>query len=261
MKLKHIDGGNEFDFGKTSKDYSKYRDIYPLSMYEKMHASGIGLKGQKILDLGTGTGVFPRGMYHHGADFVGVDISVEQINEAKRLSAEKNMKISFEACPAENISFADGFFDAITAVQCFLYFDKEIVLPKINSLLNADGLFATVWMTWLPGISAIASETEDLILKYNPSWKGFGYQQQKSEVPDWSVNYFTVKKIENYLEDIPFTVESWMGRIRACRGVAAVLDSERVSAFDGEHKRMLLKHDQEEFTIPHQILIHVYGKK
>jgi len=261
MKLKDIDDGNEFDFGKTAKDYSKYRDIYPPSMYEKILAAGIGLKGQKILDLGTGTGVFPRGMYHHGAEFYGIDISAEQIVEAKRLSAEKNMKISFDSCAAENIDFSDGFFDAITAVQCFLYFDKEVVLPNISGLLKADGLFATVWMAWIPGLSEIAKKTEDLILKYNPAWQGFGYQPADSVVPGWSEKYFRVKKIENYIEDIPFSVESWMGRIRACRGVAAVLEADQVAAFDGEHKKMLLKHGQEELNIPHQILIHVFEKK
>ncbi|MCQ2593610.1 MAG: hypothetical protein MJ188_12595 [Treponema sp.] len=29
MKLENIDKGNNFDWGKTSKDYAKYRDIYP----------------------------------------------------------------------------------------------------------------------------------------------------------------------------------------------------------------------------------------
>ena len=34
MKLDNMDNGGEFDFGKTASDYSKYRDIYPDSMYK-----------------------------------------------------------------------------------------------------------------------------------------------------------------------------------------------------------------------------------
>ena len=79
MKLENIDKNNEFDFGKTSLDYSKFRDIYPNSMYEKLFDLGIGHKNQNILDLGTGTGVFPRAMYKFGAKFTGIDISDEQI--------------------------------------------------------------------------------------------------------------------------------------------------------------------------------------
>ena len=47
MKLNDIDNGNEFDFGRTSDKYAKYRDIYPQSMYEKAVVVGeIGLAGE-----------------------------------------------------------------------------------------------------------------------------------------------------------------------------------------------------------------------
>ena len=60
MKLSFIDKGNEFDFGRTSDDYAKFRDIYPESMYDKLKNFGIGKRGQKILDLGSGTAVWAR---------------------------------------------------------------------------------------------------------------------------------------------------------------------------------------------------------
>ena len=57
MKLDKIDSGNGFDFGRTSADYARFRDIYPQSMYDKLIYFGIGKIGQKILDLGSGTAV------------------------------------------------------------------------------------------------------------------------------------------------------------------------------------------------------------
>lgn len=62
-----IDGGKEFDWGRTSRDYAKYRDIYPDIFYEKIVNRNLCVRGQKILDLGTGTGVLPRNMYRFGA--------------------------------------------------------------------------------------------------------------------------------------------------------------------------------------------------
>ena len=38
MKLENIDKGNEFNWGNTSLDYSKFRDIYPDSMYNRFGA-------------------------------------------------------------------------------------------------------------------------------------------------------------------------------------------------------------------------------
>lgn len=78
-----IDAGKAFDWGRTSKEYAKYRDIYPEEFYKKIVDRGLCVKGQKVLDLGTGTGVLPRNMYKYGAEWVGTDISPEQIEQAK----------------------------------------------------------------------------------------------------------------------------------------------------------------------------------
>lgn len=64
---KNIDSGKAFDWGRTSKEYAKYRDIYPKEFYEKLVAKNLCVKGQTVLDLGTGTGVLPRNMYQYGA--------------------------------------------------------------------------------------------------------------------------------------------------------------------------------------------------
>ena len=68
QKLSNIDGGKPFDWGKTSQDYAKYRDIYPKVFYQKIADRGLCVKGQKVLDIGTGTGVLPRNMYRFGAE-------------------------------------------------------------------------------------------------------------------------------------------------------------------------------------------------
>lgn len=60
---KNIDGGKSFDWGRVSSEYAKYRDIYPEEFYKKIVDRGLCVKGQCILDLGTGTGVLPRNMY------------------------------------------------------------------------------------------------------------------------------------------------------------------------------------------------------
>ena len=54
-----IDAGKAFDWGRTSVEYAKYRDIYPNEFYQKIIDRGLCIEGQKVLDLGTGTGCFP----------------------------------------------------------------------------------------------------------------------------------------------------------------------------------------------------------
>ncbi|MDE7122702.1 MAG: methyltransferase domain-containing protein [Oscillospiraceae bacterium] len=88
MKLSNqkIDHGNLFDFGLTSENYAKFRDIYPQKFYDRIIARNLCIKGQTVLDLGTGTGVLPRNMYHYVAKWIGSDLSENQIAEAKNLS-------------------------------------------------------------------------------------------------------------------------------------------------------------------------------
>ena len=40
-----IDCGNPFDWGKTSKDYAKFRDIYPSEFYNKIIERGMCISG------------------------------------------------------------------------------------------------------------------------------------------------------------------------------------------------------------------------
>ena len=134
-----IDAGKAFDWGRTSEEYAKYRDIYPKEFYQKIIDRGLCIKGQKVLDLGTGTGVLPRNMYQYGANWTGTDISPEQIEQAKRLSEAEKMEIDYLAVPTENIDFPMESFDVITACQCFWYFDHDRVMPKLAELLKPNG--------------------------------------------------------------------------------------------------------------------------
>ena len=87
MNRPNIDNAREFDWGRTSRDYSKYRPGYPESFYDTLHALGIGCQGQTVLDLGTGTGVLARAFARRGAAVTGIDISDSQIQEARAIAA------------------------------------------------------------------------------------------------------------------------------------------------------------------------------
>lgn len=110
-----IDGGCPFDWGRASVDYARYRDIYPQSFYDRILARGLCVRGQTVLDLGTGTGVLPRHLYRCGARWTATDLSEEQILQAKRLS--KGTAIDYRTMAAEEIDFPAGSFDVVTACQ------------------------------------------------------------------------------------------------------------------------------------------------
>jgi cyclopropane fatty-acyl-phospholipid synthase-like methyltransferase len=258
---KDIDHGSSFDWGNTSGDYAKFRDIYPDVFYQKMVDLGLCVKGQSVLDLGTGTGVLPRNLYKYGAGFTGADISENQIRQACRLSAEAGMDIKYVVASAEAVSFPDLSFDVITACQCFMYFDKSIVLPKIHKMLKDGGFFCIMFMAWLSDESDIAKHSEELVLKYNPAWTGGGMKRHMIEIPEWSKEFFEVENAEIYDLNINFTRENWHGRMKACRGIgASSLSAEEIAAFDKEHIEYL-SGQANSFEIPHFVTILNLRKK
>ena len=246
-----IDSGKAFDWGRTSREYAKYRDIYPEEFYNRIVDRDLCIKGQKVLDLGTGTGVLPRNMYRHGADWVGCDISPEQIEQARILSEEENMIIDFRTVSTEDIDFPDETFDVITACQCFWYFDHEKVMPKLSKLLKKDGKLLILYMAWLPYEDKIAGASEDLVLKYSPDWSGAGETLHPIWIPDIAYDYFELEDHEEYKVMVPFTKESWHGRLKACRGVGASLDAEELAKWDSEHRQLLDRIAPEQFEVLH----------
>lgn len=261
MLHKDIDHGKAFDWGKTSQDYAKYRDIYPSAFYERIIHEGLCIKGQTVLDLGTGTGVLPRNMHQYGARFIGTDISENQIIEARRLTKELGLDIEYTVSPAEELDFPDGSFDVVMACMCFFYFDKEVVLPQIHRILKDEGHFCILYMGWMPDALGIAKKSEELVLKYNPQWTGAGMKRFPPDAPDWSKELFNVVSEIAYDIDIPFTRESWHGRMKACRGIgASSLPEQEIALFEVDHMDYL-NTVSSSFIIPHYVTLQHFNKK
>lgn len=261
MKNTRIDAGKQFDFGLTSKNYARFRDIYPREFYENITSRGLCVNGQKVLDIGSGTGVLPRNMYEWGADWTGTDISENQILEAKRLAMESNMKIDFRVSSAEDLDFPDSTFDVITACQCFWYFDYEKISPILHRLLKPHGKFVIVCMNWLPFEDKVAGASEELVLRYNPEWTGKGEVKKPIHIPQELFTYFSLAEHEEYNLAVPFTRESWNGRMKTCRGIGASLPQEKIDAWEAEHLALLEKIAPESFTVAHYAAIAVLEAK
>lgn len=246
---KNIDGGKAFDWGKTSADYAKFRDIYPQEFYEKIIRRKHCIDGQRVLDIGTGTGVLPRNMYPYCAKWTGTDISKEQIEQAKILS--KGMDIDYYACPAENINFPERSFDVITACQCFWYFDHGQIMPKLFHMLKPGGFILILYMAWLPFEDEIAGASEKLVLKYHPGWSGAKETIHPIAIPECYHEKFKITYQEEYPLKVHFTRERWNGRMKACRGVGASLSENEIAKWEREHEKLLLEIAPAEFDILH----------
>ncbi len=257
-KLGSIDGNKIIDWGKTSEEYARYRPGPPDSFYKKLKEEGIGLSGQKILDLGTGTGVLARRFASQGAQITGVDISENQIQMAKILAQRDGVSADFMVSDANEVNLPDQSFDGITANQCWLYFDKLKTISEVKRLLKTEGVFLTSHFCWLPFEDLVAGKTEELILKHNPDWSAAGYKGEVPELPVWAEGHFKVRKLIVYDEPISFTPESWKGRMKACRGVGVVMNDGELVKFEEDLDNLLSQIAGESFEVLHRIDIHIF---
>lgn len=249
------DGDREIDWSRTSDDYAQHRPDYPAEFYDRLAQRGIGVPGQRILDLGTGVGFLAQNFATRRAHVTGVDIAAGQLEVARQRAAAAGLEIDYVEAPAERTGLPDASFDAVTASQCWLYFDKQRATTEVMRVLKLGGLLAVSHLCWLPLKSEVARQAEELVLKFNPDWTGAGLTGEvPTEMPEYFEGNFKQVDLIVFDAEIPFTHESWCGRWRACRGVGATLSPNQIEQFDREHAELLSREKiAPQFTVPHRI--------
>jgi SAM-dependent methyltransferase len=243
------------NFGKTAKDYSKHRAGFPNAFFERLATFGIGQPGQRVLDLGTGTGTVARGLARRGCDVTGLDPSSELIEQAKLLDQVANVTIRYLQAAAEETTLPGASFDGVTAGQCWHWFDRPRVAQEVRRLLAPGGRLVIAHFDWLPLPGNVVEATEHLIEHYNPNWTmGGGTGLYPAWLADVAVAGF--QNIETFSFDRPvkYRHEDWRGRIRASAGVAASLLPDQVTQFDAELRQLLTaRFPDDPLAIPHRI--------
>lgn len=235
----------QIDFGKTAQDYGRHRAGFPPALFDRLTTFGIGLAGQRVLDLGTGTGTLARGFALRGCQVIGLDPSTSLTEEAQRLDREAGVTINYVTAKSEQTGLPDTSFDVVTAGQCWHWFDRSKAAQEVLRLLVPQGWLVIAHFDWIPLPGNVVEATENLIEHHNPEWKMSGGRGIYSRwLGDVAIAGF--QEIETFSFDIfvPYTHEAWRGRIRASAGVAASLAPEQVASFDSDLQKLL----QERFS-------------
>ncbi len=134
-----LDPGRHIDWSLTSADYAAHRPGPPARLYDMLALLGVGGPGQRLLDLGTGTGLVAREFARRGCAVSGTDIAPGQIDAARGQALAEGLVIDFQVAPAEACPHADASFDIVTASQCWMYFDPDRAIAEVRRVLKPGG--------------------------------------------------------------------------------------------------------------------------
>lgn len=249
------------DFGRTASDYAKHRIGFPDRFFDRLFNGGIVTKGDRVLDLGTGTGAVARGLAKRGCLVTGLDRSDVLLEQAKMLAREAGADIRFVQARAEDTALPSASFDVVIAAQCWHWFDREKAALEARRVLVPAGRLISAHFDWLPLPGTVVEATEKLICMHNPAWDAAGGNGVHSwEFTDFASAGFVDIESFSFDVSVPYSREGWLGRIRASSGVAASLPADAVERFNTAHAEMLARDfPADALLIPHRVFA-VFGR-
>lgn len=215
------------------------------------------IRGSRSLDLATGPGTIALELARRGSSVVGLDVSAGQVATANRVSKERNLedKAHFRVGNAEHTGLKAGSFDMVTAGQCWHWFDSAAAMAEALRVLRPGGVLVIGHYSYLAAHSAVARDTEELILEFNPSWSMAGSTGILPELIDEVIlGGFRLVEQFCYQHHEEFSHARWRGRMRTCNGVGSGgLPPSEVLRFDEALGRLLSKRYPDPMLVDHRV--------
>lgn len=131
---------------KNTDRYSGYTDIYniyrpkpPEALIKTLKSLRKMDKLQLVLDLGSGTGLSTRLWAPYADKVIGIEPSIDMINEAEKNTIESN--VEYVKSDGHKTIFNDQCADIITASSSIHWMEPDLIVKEVIRLLKNGGVF------------------------------------------------------------------------------------------------------------------------
>ncbi|MEX2632154.1 MAG: class I SAM-dependent methyltransferase [Tistlia sp.] len=238
-------------FGRSVEDYAAHRQGFPPSFFARLEALGLARSGERVVDLGTGTGLLARALAARGCRVVGIDCDAQMLAAAEAAGGGP----SYRLAPAEATGLETGSAELVTAATCWHWFDRPAAAAEAARLLVPGGRLLVCSLDWqsLPG--NVVETSGEVIRRFAgkppPGRNTFAF-------PDWLGDIagagFGAFEAFAYSERLAYSHAGWHGRIRASAAVGPAMDAETLEAFDAAFAEALRsRFPDEPLAVDHRI--------
>ncbi|WP_394140921.1 class I SAM-dependent methyltransferase [Cytobacillus oceanisediminis] len=224
------------NFGQAAKSYARSRNDIPVSFFESLNLRGISFEGKKIADIGSGTGALTRKLKLRKADVIGVDPSVEMLDEAVRINLARFEAIPYWHGTAEDTGLEPNHFDMVTVSRAWHWFNREAALKEMKRILKPMGKLIITDSGFLPGSMAVEAAFELLESHLGQNLKPAGSKAESRQringfpvewFAEWQENRFELRDFYKLDYEVMFSTEEWVDRIMSLSYLAGAPAEKR----------------------------------
>jgi SAM-dependent methyltransferase len=132
----------------TLGDYSRIAELIAAMGPALVRAAGVA-PGQRVLDVGAGTGNATLPAAAAGAHVVGTDVAPELMAVGERAARARDLAVTWQVADAQDLPFPDGAFDVVlSAVGAMFAPDQEATARELLRVCRPGGTVAMA--NWTP---------------------------------------------------------------------------------------------------------------
>jgi SAM-dependent methyltransferase len=128
-------------FSGAASGYARSRPSYPAPVVDWVLAEAAVEPGDRVADVGCGTGIFTRLLAARGMQVVGIDPNQDMLAEARAAGVPPE----YQRGEAEATGLDEASVALVTAAQVFHWLDADRALAEFRRILRPGAHAAAIW--------------------------------------------------------------------------------------------------------------------
>jgi SAM-dependent methyltransferase len=227
-------------FEQAAEQYDLARPRYPAEVFDDLvRISGLA-PGDRLLEIGPGTGIATIEFAKRGFDVVAVELGVQLAQIARRNLAE------FTGVEIVNGTFEEaqlsGLFSAVVSFAAFHWIDPAVRYPKSAKLLDNNGILATV-----DARHVLTSDADPFFLEVEDDYDAVLGEREHSPPPETRPGYaaeieasglFRMIEQRRYYWTIEYSADGYIALLDTFSGHRAIEPEKRRKLYRLIHDRI-----------------------